>query len=74
MLKNNFEKINQMKCTVCFFVKGKDVLLGPKWRTPKLFGRLNYKSKCENNIRVMSWALSLTHNTSKLEGRVAALG
>jgi hypothetical protein len=30
MFKNNFEKVNQGKCTLCSFVKGKVVLLGPK--------------------------------------------
>jgi hypothetical protein len=25
------------------------------WRTPKLFGRFNYESKCENNERIRSW-------------------
>lgn len=30
MLKNEFGKINQVKCMVCYFVQGKDVILGLK--------------------------------------------
>jgi hypothetical protein len=30
MLKSNSEKVNQVKCMVCSFVKGKAMLLGPK--------------------------------------------
>jgi hypothetical protein len=33
MLKNNSKKVNQVKCMMCSFVKGKVVLLGPKVAT-----------------------------------------
>jgi len=33
MLKNNSKKVNQVKCRMCSFGKGKVVLLGPKVNT-----------------------------------------
>jgi hypothetical protein len=33
MLKNDFEKIQQVKCIICSATKGKDVMLGPKFDT-----------------------------------------
>ncbi len=44
------------------------------WRTPKLFDRLNYKSKGENNEKLGVRVHSLVHNTSRVEGGVGALG
>ncbi len=30
-----------------------------EWCTPKLFNKLNYKSKCENNEKIMNWGVLL---------------
>jgi hypothetical protein len=30
-----------------------------EWRTPELFDKLNCKSKCENNGKIMSWSAFL---------------
>jgi hypothetical protein len=41
---------------------------------PELLDGLNYESKGEDNERKRSWVCSLAHNTSRVEGRVGALG
>jgi len=33
MLKSEFGEIHMVKCIVCYFVKGKDVIMGPKFDT-----------------------------------------
>ncbi len=33
MLKNEFGEVHMVKCIVCSFVKGKDVIMGPKFDT-----------------------------------------
>jgi hypothetical protein len=33
MLKSEFGEVHMVKCIVCSFVKGKDVIIGPKFDT-----------------------------------------
>jgi hypothetical protein len=47
MLKNDFGKIQQMKCIVYSAMKGKDVMLGPKFDTLQKTNIEKTKASCE---------------------------
>jgi hypothetical protein len=47
MVKSEFGEVHMVKCIVCFFVKGKDVIMGPTFDT---FEKHPTKAKAIHNM------------------------